>query len=85
MRLRPGTALTEELQKTIRTRIRTGATPRHVPARIIAVPEIPRTRSGKISEVAVRDTIHGRAIANDTALANPECLTAYRNLSALAS
>jgi len=48
------------------------------------VPEIPRTRSGKISEIAVRDTIHGRAIGNDTALANPECLDAYRNLPQLA-
>ena len=70
VRLRPGTALTDELQKTIRGRIRAGATPRHVPARIISVGEIPRTRSGKISEVAVRDTIHGRALGNDTALAN---------------
>jgi acetoacetyl-CoA synthetase len=84
VRLRPGTSLTEELKASIRARIRAGATPRHVPARIIAVPEIPRTRSGKISEVAVRDTIHGHALANDTALANPECLSAFRNLAELA-
>ena len=83
VRLREGAALTAELEKTIRARVRSGATPRHVPARIIAVPEIPRTRSGKISEVAVRDTIHGRPIRNDTALANPECLSAYRNLPTL--
>jgi acetoacetyl-CoA synthetase len=84
VKLRAGVELTGELQDTIRRRVRSGATPRHVPARILAVPEIPRTRSGKISEVAVRDTIHGRAIANDTALANPECLEAYRNLRQLA-
>ncbi|MBN9309280.1 MAG: acetoacetate--CoA ligase [Devosia sp.] len=84
VRLRDGTRLTDDLAQLIRQRIRTGATPRHVPARIIAVAEIPRTRSGKISEVAVRDTIHGRPIANDTALANPECLALYRDLPALA-
>ncbi|WP_423065120.1 acetoacetate--CoA ligase [Devosia sp. CN2-171] len=84
VRLRDGAVLSDELVKTIRQRIRTGATPRHVPARIVAVAEIPRTRSGKISEIAVRDTIHGRPIANDTALANPECLALYRGLAALA-
>jgi acetoacetyl-CoA synthetase len=84
VRLREGVDLTEDLEKTIKARIRAGATPRHVPARIIAVPEIPRTRSGKISELAVRDTIHGRTLGNDTALANPECLALYRNLPLLA-
>ena len=84
VRLRNGVALSDELQQAIRSRIRAGATPRHVPARIIAVPEIPRTRSGKISEIAVRDTIHGRAIGNDTALANPECLALYRDRLELA-
>jgi acetoacetyl-CoA synthetase len=84
VKLRPGAELSDELKATIRARIRAGATPRHVPQRIIAVAEIPRTRSGKISEVAVRDTIHGRPIGNDTALANPGCLDAYRNLEELA-
>jgi len=84
VRLREGASLTADLVGLIRQRIRSGATPRHVPARIIAVAEIPRTRSGKISEVAVRDTIHGRPIANDTALANPECLALYSNLPELA-
>ncbi|RYE08657.1 MAG: acetoacetate--CoA ligase [Hyphomicrobiales bacterium] len=84
IRLREGVTLGEELEKLIRSRIRSGATPRHVPARIMTVAEIPRTRSGKISEIAVRDTIHGRPIGNDTALANPECLAAYRNLPELA-
>jgi acetoacetyl-CoA synthetase len=83
VRLRDGTALTDQLIQLIRQRIRAGATPRHVPARVIAVNEIPRTRSGKISEIAVRDTIHGRPIANDTALANPESLALYRNLPEL--
>jgi acetoacetyl-CoA synthetase len=72
------------LQHTIRTRIRSGATPRHVPAKIVAVAEIPRTRSGKISEIAVRDTLNGRQIANSTALANPECLALFRDLPDLA-
>ncbi len=85
VRLGPGVELTDELAADIRSRIRRGATPRHVPARIVAVAEIPRTRSGKISEVAVRDTVHGRAIANTTALANPECLAAFRNRPELAS
>jgi acetoacetyl-CoA synthetase len=85
VRLRDGLTLTDEMTQTIRRRIRAGATPRHVPARILAVREIPRTRSGKISEVAVRDTIHGRPIANDTALANPECLSHYRDLPELAA
>ena len=84
VRLRDGVELDDALRQEIRSRVRAGATPRHVPARIIAVSEIPRTRSGKISEVAVRDTIHGRAIGNDTALANPECLALYRDLADLA-
>jgi acetoacetyl-CoA synthetase len=84
VRLRPGAALDDALVATIRQRIRTGATPRHVPARIIAVADIPRTRSGKISEIAVRDTIHGRPLGNDTALANPECLALYKDLPELA-
>jgi acetoacetyl-CoA synthetase len=84
VRLREGVDLDAALQQTIRSRIRSGATPRHVPARIVAVAEIPRTRSGKISETAVRDTIHGRPIGNDTALANPECLVLYQNRIELA-
>ncbi|MCX8996960.1 acetoacetate--CoA ligase [Rhizobiaceae bacterium BDR2-2] len=83
VRLKDGRALTEELEKTIRARIRAGATPRHVPAKIVAVPAIPRTRSGKISEIAVRDTIHGRAVKNAGALANPESLDFFRNLPQL--
>jgi acetoacetyl-CoA synthetase len=80
VRLRGDTELTSDLKQAIRQRIRSGTTPRHVPSHIIAVAEIPRTRSGKISEVAVRDAIHGRPIGNDTSLANPQCLVAYRDL-----
>lgn len=83
LRMKAGAELTEELEKTIRSRIRSGATPRHVPARIIAVSAIPRTRSGKISEIAVRDTIHGRPVKNTDALANPESLELFRNLPQL--
>lgn len=85
VRMSEGAVLTEELQKLIKTRIREGATPRHAPAKIIAVDDIPRTRSGKISEIAVRDVIHGRAIKNTTALANAECLEAYKDLAELRS
>ena len=84
VRLRDGAVLDEALTGLIRQRIRAGATPRHVPARIVAVSDIPRTRSGKISEVAVRDAIHGRVTANTDALANPESLAQFRNLEALA-
>ncbi len=83
VKLRPGKTLTEELTKEIRTRIRQGATPRHVPAKIITVSAIPRTRSGKISEIAVRDTIHGRVVKNTDALANPESLALYRDIAEL--
>lgn len=78
VRLKPDAVLDDELIKLIRTRIRSGATPRHVPAIIVAVPDIPRTRSGKISEIAVRDSIHGRPLKNTTALANAECLQFYQ-------
>ncbi len=77
VRLRDGVELDEALEELIRSRIRSGASPRHVPAVIVAVPDIPRTRSGKISEMAVRDTIHGRALKNTTALANAPCLEFY--------
>ncbi len=83
VRLRPGEQLDDALEKVIRATIRKGASPRHVPARILAVSDIPRTRSGKISESAVRDVIHGRPVRNTTALANPECLDAFRDLPAL--
>ena len=69
--------LDEELEKAIRARIRAQATPRHVPAVIAQVADIPRTRSGKISEIAVREVIHGRPVTNTEALANPAALDLY--------
>lgn len=79
VRLAAGTALDEALSKRIRQEIRQNATPRHVPAVICAVDDIPRTRSGKISEIAVRDVVHGRMVKNTEALANPEALEQYRD------
>ncbi len=83
VRLREGAALDEALEKRIKTTIREGASPRHVPARIVPVADIPRTKSGKIVELAVRDVVHGRAVKNKEALANPEALDLYRDLEAL--
>jgi acetoacetyl-CoA synthetase len=85
VRLRPGAALDEALRARIRTTVRTQASPRHVPAKIVAVPDIPRTRSGKLTELAVRNIIHGEAVRNLDALANPEALEHFRNLPELAS
>jgi len=85
VRLREDVVLDEGLQKTIKTKIRTGASPRHVPAIIIAVQDIPRTKSGKITELAVRDVVHGREIKNKEALANPEALKLFENLPELQS
>jgi acetoacetyl-CoA synthetase len=83
VKLAEGAVLDEDLEARIRKTIRSGASPRHVPARILAVPDIPRTRSGKIVELAVRDVVHGRAIKNQEALANPEALEAYRDRAEL--
>ena len=74
VRLREGTTLDDALQDKIKQQIRINTTPRHVPARILAVPDIPRTRSGKISELAVRAAIHNEPVKNTEALANPEAL-----------
>ena len=83
VRLRSGLDLDDALTSRIRTRIRAECTPRHVPAKIIQVSDIPRTRSGKITELAVRAVIHGRAVKNQEALANPEALELYADLSVL--
>ena len=77
--LRPGATLDEDLEARIRRQIRDNTTPRHVPARIVQVREIPRTKSGKIVELAVRDVVHGRDVKNREALANPDALEQYRN------
>ncbi len=78
--LREGFALNEDLIQRIRGRIRENCSPRHVPAKVVAVADIPRTKSGKITEFAVRDVIHGRTVANREALANPEALDLYRGI-----
>ena len=75
--------LTEDLINKIKTKIKAGASPRHVPAKIIEVNDIPRTKSGKIAELAVRDLVHDKKINNETALANPECLDEYKNIKEL--
>jgi acetoacetyl-CoA synthetase len=84
VRLAPGVTLDDALRKRISDRLRAHASPRHVPARIIPVTDIPRTKSGKIVELAVRDVIHGRPVVNREALANPEALDLYRDLPELA-
>ena len=81
--LRPDAALDAKLSKRIKQVIRQRASPRHVPAKIVAVPDIPRTLSGKIAELAVREAIHGRPVTNTAALANPQALEAYRGLAEL--
>ena len=83
VRLAEGTTLDEDLRERIRQKIRTGASPRHVPAKIVQIGDIPRTRSEKITELAVRDVIHGRPVKNIEALANPEALDQYRDLPEL--
>jgi len=83
VRLADGVALNEALEKKIRMQVRTGASPRHVPEKIIAVADIPRTKSGKITELAVRDVVHGRPVKNVEALANAEALDLFKNLPTL--
>ena len=84
VKLVEGVELSEDLVKRIKSEIREGASPRHVPAIVLAVEDIPRTKSGKITELAVRDVVHGRPVQNVHALANPETLELFRNLPALA-
>jgi acetoacetyl-CoA synthetase len=84
VKLRDGLSLDETLATAIKRRIRENTTPRHVPARIVQVLDIPRTRSGKIVELAVRDVVHGRAVKNMEALANPEALEHFRRRPELA-
>ena len=85
VRLRPGATLDPALDAKIRAAIRRDTTPRHVPARIVEVAEIPRTKSGKIVELAVRAVVHGEAVPNVEALANPAALEHFRNRTELAT
>ena len=84
VRLREGVTLSPELEGRIKAAIRAHATPRHVPARVVQVADIPRTKSGKIVELAVRDVVHGRTPKNLEALANPEALEQFRARAELA-
>ena len=83
VRLKAGVALDETLVRHIKATIRSGASPRHVPAVVVAIADIPRTKSGKIVELAVRDVVHGRPVRNVGALANPDALEAFRNIEEL--
>ena len=83
--LREELELTDELAQEIRTTIRSNTTPRHVPAKIVQITDIPRTISGKIAELAVRNVVHGEPVSNTDALANPEALAQYRDRPELAT
>jgi acetoacetyl-CoA synthetase len=83
VRLADGRELDDALVTTIKRTLRENCSPRHVPARIVAVDDLPRTRSNKLAELAVADVIHGREVRNREALANPESLDAFRDLPEL--
>ena len=83
VRLKKGFSLTSELKDTIKKKIRASASPRHVPAKILEIEDIPRTNTGKIAELAVREILHHRPVKNKDALANPEALQLYENLKEL--
>ena len=83
VKLRPGLVLDAALEERIRRQIRENTTPRHVPARIVQVPDIPRTRNGKVVELAVRSVVHGMPVKHTDALANPEALGLFSNLPEL--
>ena len=85
VRLAEGLVLDEPLKARIKAKIKSNASPHHVPKRIIQVADIPRTISGKITELAVRDVVHGRAVKNVDALANPQALELFRDLPELAT
>jgi acetoacetyl-CoA synthetase len=84
VKLRDGLALDAGLIERIKKQIRDNATPRHVPARVVQVQDIPRTKSGKIVELAVRNVVHGQPVKNIEALANPEALDNFRGRAELA-
>ena len=84
VQLQDGLTLDEGIVSRIKQQIRNNTTPHHVPAKVVQVAAIPRTRSGKIVELAVRDVVHGRSVKNQEALANPEALRLYENLPELA-
>ncbi len=79
VKLQDSLTLDDELTERIKAHVRTHTTPRHVPAKVVQVYDIPRTKSGKIVELAVRNVVHGRDVRNADALANPEALEQYRD------
>jgi acetoacetyl-CoA synthetase len=83
VRLRDGLVLDDALVDRIKKHIRTNTTPRHVPAKIVQVADIPRTKSGKIVELAVRNVVSGEEVENLEALANPEALDQFRDRAEL--
>ncbi|MCJ7453060.1 MAG: acetoacetate--CoA ligase, partial [Steroidobacteraceae bacterium] len=85
VRLREGLELEEPLRQRIRSQIRSNTTPRHVPARIVQVTQVPRTISGKVVELAVRNVVHGLPVRNTDALANPAALEEFRDRPELRS
>jgi acetoacetyl-CoA synthetase len=84
VKLKDGLSLSDDLISSIKQRIRENTTPRHVPAKVLQVSDIPRTKSGKIVELAVREVVHDRPVNNLEALANPEALEHFRNRAELA-
>jgi acetoacetyl-CoA synthetase len=84
VKLQEGLTLDAALTERIKRQIRDNTTPRHVPARVVQVPDIPRTKSGKIVELAVRNVVHDQPVKNVEALANPEALAYFRGLRELA-
>ncbi|TMH68915.1 MAG: acetoacetate--CoA ligase [Betaproteobacteria bacterium] len=85
VKLRPGYSLDQHLEDRIRAEIKRQASPRHVPARIVQVPDIPRTKNGKVVELAVKAVVHGMPVPNTDALANPEALDYFENVAELAT
>ncbi len=83
VKLKSGVVLDDALKAQIKAQIRNGASPRHVPAKIIAVADLPRTKSGKLVELAVRSIVHGQPVKNSEALANPEALALFKDLKEL--
>jgi len=83
VRLREGVILDDALRTRIVTQIRANTSPRHVPAKILQVPDLPRTKSGKLVELAVKHMIHGRPVTNREALANPDALDSFKDLEEL--
>jgi acetoacetyl-CoA synthetase len=85
VKLQDGVTLDQALIDRIRAHIRANTTPRHVPAKVLQVTDIPRTKNNKIVELAVRDVVHGLPVKNLEALANPEALEQYRDREELKS